>query len=195
MLDKYRSKSSPEMIRVGMATAARCRGREPQGEIMIIVNMTVNGRPIEVGVGDEETLLETLRQRLGLTGTKQGCDLGDCGSCTVLLDGRPVLSCLTLAADVEGRAVTTIEGLAHGEELHPLQRAFHEAGAVQCGFCTPGMVLTAKALLDAHPNPDRETIKVALSGNLCRCTGYVKIVNAVENAAKVYPPARLEGER
>ncbi len=162
---------------------------------MIIVKMTVNGNPIEVGVGDEETLLETLRQRLGLTGTKQGCDLGDCGSCTVLIDGKPALSCLTLAADAEGREITTIEGLAHGEDLHPVQRAFHEAGAVQCGFCTPGMVLTAKALLDANPNPDRDTIKGALAGNLCRCTGYVKIVDAVENAAKVYPRARVEEAR
>jgi carbon-monoxide dehydrogenase small subunit len=155
--------------------------------------MTVNGNTIEVGVGDEETLLETLRQRLGLTGTKQGCDLGDCGSCTVLLDGQPVLSCLTLAANADGREIMTIEGLAHGEELHPIQRAFHEAGAVQCGFCTPGMVLTAKALLDTKPNPDRATIRGALSGNLCRCTGYVKIVDAVENAAKVYPHGCVEG--
>ncbi len=154
---------------------------------MIIVAMTVNGNRVEVGVGDEETLLETLRQRLGLTGTKQGCDLGDCGSCTVLLDGQPVLSCLTLAANAHGHEITTIEGLAHGGELHPIQRAFHEAGAVQCGFCTPGMVLTAKALLDSRPHPDRDTIRTALSGNLCRCTGYVKIVNAVENAARIYP--------
>lgn len=159
---------------------------------MIIITMTVNGNRIEVGVGDEETLLETLRQRLGLTGTKQGCDLGDCGSCTVLLDGKPVLSCLTLAADAQGREIVTIEGLSQGEELHPVQRAFHEAGAVQCGFCTPGMVLTAKALLDVNPTPDRETIRGALSGNLCRCTGYVKIVNAVENAAKIYPHGRSE---
>ncbi len=154
---------------------------------MIIVAMNVNGNRVEVGVGDEETLLETLRQRLGLTGTKQGCDLGDCGSCTVLLDGQPVLSCLTLAANAHGHEITTIEGLAHGGELHPIQRAFHEAGAVQCGFCTPGMVLTAKALLDSRPHPDRDTIRTALSGNLCRCTGYVKIVNAVENAARIYP--------
>jgi carbon-monoxide dehydrogenase small subunit len=155
--------------------------------------MTVNGNRVEVGVRDEETLLETLRQRLGLTGTKQGCDLGDCGSCTVLLDGQPVLSCLTLAADADGHEITTIEGLALGGELHPIQRAFHESGAVQCGFCTPGMVLTAKALLDTHPHPDREAIRGALSGNLCRCTGYVKIVNAVENAALVYPHGRVEG--
>ena len=162
---------------------------------MIIVTMTVNGNRIEIGVGDEETLLETLRQRLGLTGTKQGCDLGDCGSCTVLLDGQPVLSCLTLAADADGHEITTIEGLAHGGELHPIQRAFHEAGAVQCGFCTPGMVLTAKALLDNHPHPDRTAIRGALAGNLCRCTGYVKIVNAVENAAKAYPHNCVEVPR
>lgn len=162
---------------------------------MIIVNMTVNGNPIEIGVGDEETLLETLRQRLGLTGTKQGCDLGDCGSCTVLLDGKPVLSCLTLTADVQRRDILTVEGLAQGEELHPVQQAFHEAGAVQCGFCTPSMVLTAKSLLDTHPNPDRNTIRGALSGNLCRCTGYVKIVDAVENAAKVYPCRQKEGKQ
>lgn len=159
---------------------------------MIIVKMIVNGNSVEVGVGDEETLLETLRDRLGLTGTKQGCDLGDCGSCTVLFDGRPVLSCLTLAADAEGHEILTIEGLSQGEELHPLQRAFHEAGAVQCGFCTPGMVLTAKALLDVNSAPSRDEIKGALSGNLCRCTGYVKIVNAVENAAKVYPQGLVE---
>ena len=162
---------------------------------MIILNMTVNGNTVEVGVGDEETLLETLRQRLGLTGTKQGCDLGDCGSCTVLLDGRPVLSCLTLAADAEGREILTIEGLAVGEELHPVQRAFHEAGAVQCGFCTPGMVLTAKAFLDTNPAPGRDEIKGALAGNLCRCTGYLKIVDAVERAATVYPSARPEAAR
>jgi len=159
---------------------------------MIIVTMTVNGNQLEIGVGDEETLLETLRRRLGLTGTKQGCDLGDCGSCTVLLDGRPVLSCLTLAADAHGCKITTIEGLSRGEELHPVQRAFHEAGAVQCGFCTPGMVLTSKALLDANPHPSRDEIKGALSGNLCRCTGYVKIVNAVEKAAQTYPRADVE---
>lgn len=154
---------------------------------MIIVKMTVNGDPVEVGVGPGETLLETLRQRLGLTGTKQGCDLGDCGSCTILMDGRPVLSCLTMAADADGHEILTIEGLTRGEHLHPIQQAFHDAGAVQCGFCTPGMVLTAKALLDTNPLPTRNEIKGALAGNLCRCTGYVKIVNAVEAAAKTYP--------
>jgi carbon-monoxide dehydrogenase small subunit len=151
---------------------------------MRIVRLRVNGDEVPVGVGDQETLLEALRNRLGLTGTKQGCDVGDCGSCTVLLDGKPVPSCLVLAADAEGREVTTIEGLATGDGLHPVQRAFHEVGAVQCGFCTPGMVLSAKSLLDANPSPSRDEIRWALSGNLCRCTGYRKIVDAVELAAR-----------
>ncbi len=151
---------------------------------MRTLRFRVNGDPVEVGVRDRETLLEVLRGRLGLTGTKQGCDVGDCGSCTVLLDGEPVLSCLTLAADVEGREVLTIEGLARGDGLHPLQQAFLDAGAVQCGYCTPGMILTAKALLDRNPRPSRGEIRTALSGNLCRCTGYRKIVDAVELAAR-----------
>ncbi len=151
---------------------------------MRTLRFRVNGDPVEVGVRDRETLLEVLRGRLGLTGTKQGCDVGDCGSCTVLLDGEPVLSCLTLAADVEGREVLTIEGLARGDGLHPLQQAFLDAGAVQCGYCTPGMILTAKALLDRNPRPSRGEIRAALSGNLCRCTGYRKIVDAVELAAR-----------
>ncbi len=151
---------------------------------MTTVRFRVNGDPVEVGVRDRETLLEVLRGRLGLTGTKQGCDVGDCGSCTVLLDGEPVLSCLTLAVDVEGREVLTIEGLARGDHLHPLQQAFLDAGAVQCGYCTPGMILTAKALLDRNPRPSRGEIRTALSGNLCRCTGYRKIVDAVELAAR-----------
>jgi aerobic carbon-monoxide dehydrogenase small subunit len=151
---------------------------------MKIVRFTLNGDPIEIGVRCEETLVQTLRERLGLTGTKQGCDLGDCGSCTVLMDGLPVLSCLILAADAEGHDVVTIEGLAVGEELHPVQQAFHEEGAIQCGFCTPGMVLASKALLDRNPDPTETEIRHALSGNLCRCTGYTKIVRAVERAAK-----------
>lgn len=150
---------------------------------MRTLQFTLNGDLTETGVYDGETLLEVLRNRLGLTGTKQGCDQGECGSCTVLLDGQPVLSCLTLAIRVENRHVTTIEGLAQGGKLHPVQTAFHEGGAIQCGFCTPGMVLTAKALLDGHPHPTREEIKEALAGNLCRCTGYKKIVEAVEHAA------------
>ncbi|MBN1548962.1 MAG: (2Fe-2S)-binding protein [Syntrophaceae bacterium] len=151
---------------------------------MKTLKFILNGDEIEVGVRDSETLLEVLRNRLGLTGTKQGCDQGECGSCTVLLDGLPVLSCLTLAIRVENHRVTTIEGLAQGGKLHPVQTAFHEAGAIQCGFCTPGMVLTAKALLDRNPKAGRQEIKEALSGNLCRCTGYKKIMEAVARAAK-----------
>ncbi len=151
---------------------------------MKVIRFTLNGDPIEIGVRCEEILVQTLRERLGLTGTKQGCDLGDCGSCTVLMDGLPVLSCLVLAADAEGHDIVTIEGLAVGEELHPVQQAFHEEGAIQCGFCTPGMVLASKALLDRNPDPTENEIRHALSGNLCRCTGYTKIVRAVERAAK-----------
>jgi aerobic carbon-monoxide dehydrogenase small subunit len=152
--------------------------------IMKVIQFTLNGDPVEIGVRPEETLIQTLRERLGLTGTKQGCDLGDCGSCTVLFDGDPVLSCLMLAADADGHSVVTIEGLANGEELHPVQRAFHEVGAIQCGFCTPGMVLASKALLVSNPNPTEKEIRHALSGNLCRCTGYTKIVHAVQRAVE-----------
>jgi aerobic carbon-monoxide dehydrogenase small subunit len=150
---------------------------------MEVIRFTLNGDLIEVGVRPEETLLQLLRERLGLTGTKQGCDLGDCGSCTVLMDGDAVLSCLVLAADIDGHDIVTIEGLAVGETLHPIQQAFHESGAIQCGFCTPGMVLGAKALLDRNPSPTELDIRQALSGNLCRCTGYTKIVRAVKLAA------------
>lgn len=152
---------------------------------MKVIRFTLNGDSVEIGVRCEETLLETLRERLGLTGTKQGCDLGDCGACTVLMDGEPVLSCLILAADAEGHTILTIEGLAQGECLHPVQQAFHEEGAVQCGFCTPGMVLASKALLDSNPAPTEAEIRHALSGNLCRCTGYTKIVRAVKRAAEM----------
>ncbi|MGC8494130.1 MAG: (2Fe-2S)-binding protein [Syntrophobacteraceae bacterium] len=150
---------------------------------MKVVRFTLNGDPVEVGVRDSETLVQTLRERFGLTGTKQGCDLGDCGACTVLFDGEPVLSCLVPAADAEGHTVLTIEGLSNGEVLHPLQKAFLDEGAVQCGYCTPGMVLTAKSLLDGNPEPTESEIRHALSGNLCRCTGYSKIVGAVQKAA------------
>lgn len=150
---------------------------------MKVIRFTLNGDPVELAVRPEETLVQTLRERLGLTGTKQGCDLGDCGSCTVLFDGEPVLSCLMLASDAEGHEVVTIEGLTNGEQLHPVQKAFHEEGAVQCGFCTPGMVLTATALLNSNPDPTDTEIRHALSGNLCRCTGYTKIVRAVKRAA------------
>ncbi len=148
------------------------------------ITLTVNGETYEVEVEPWWTLLEVLRERLYLTGTKKGCDRGDCGSCTVLIDGKAKLSCLMLAVQAQGKDILTIEGLAEGEELHPLQQAFVELGAVQCGFCTPGMVLAAKALLDRNPTPTEEQVKEGLSGNLCRCTGYTKIIDAVLAASK-----------
>jgi len=148
-----------------------------------LLSLTVNGRHHEVAVAPERTLVELLREDLRLTGTKLGCGEGDCGACTVLLDGAPVNACLVLALQAEGREVLTIEGLAEGDRLHPLQQAFVDHGAVQCGFCTPGMLLSAKALLDRSPKPSQAEIRVGLGGNLCRCTGYQKIVEAVEDAA------------
>jgi carbon-monoxide dehydrogenase small subunit len=148
------------------------------------IELTVNGERRKLLVKPNELLLNVIRGKLGLTGTKYGCGGGECGACTVLVDGRPVLSCLTLAVAVDGKDLTTIEGIGTDENPHPLQRAFVEAGAVQCGFCTPGMILSAKALLDRNPNPTRDEIKRALGGNLCRCTGYVKIIEAVELAAE-----------
>lgn len=144
----------------------------------------LNGHPTEVGCDDARILLDLLREDLGLTGTKRGCDLGTCGCCTVLLDGRPTLSCLTLARLVDAREVTTIEGLTPPSGLSGIQHAFVQHGATQCGFCTPGFVVTATALLRDHPHPDRAEIERAISGNLCRCTGYVKIVDAIEAAAR-----------
>jgi carbon-monoxide dehydrogenase small subunit len=144
----------------------------------------VNGRHYEVAIEPHMLLIEVLRDELVLTGTKQSCGIGNCGACTVLIDGKPVLSCLTLALTVEGKHITTIEGLAQGTALHPIQKAFIEHGAIQCGFCTPGMILSAKALLDGNPDPDEEEVRQALSGNLCRCTGYVKIIDAVLAAAE-----------
>ncbi|HEX6964464.1 MAG TPA: (2Fe-2S)-binding protein [Gemmatimonadaceae bacterium] len=142
----------------------------------------VNGERREVAFTPHKTLIEVLREDLGLTGTKHGCELGECGTCTVLVDGTPVLSCLALALSYRDRAIETVEGMAHGNTLHPLQDAFAELGAAQCGYCTPGFLLTAKALLDANPHPTRAEIVDALSGNLCRCTGYLKIFEAVERA-------------
>ena len=144
-----------------------------------ILELKVNGELRTVLAEPHRTLLEILRQELGLTGAKEGCDVGDCGACTVLIDGEPLLSCLTLAVEVQGREITTIEGLAQNGQLHPLQRAFVNHGAVQCGFCSPGVILSAKALLDANPRPTEDEVREAIGGNLCRCTGYVKIVEAV----------------
>ena len=144
-----------------------------------VIKLHVNGEGYEVLTETHKTLLEVLRENLGLTGTKRACDLGTCGACTVLINGKPHLSCLTLAVDAQGKEILTIEGLAHEGKLHPLQKAFAEKGAIQCGFCTPGMILTAKAFLDEHPHPAEGELKKAISGNLCRCTGYVKIVEAI----------------
>jgi carbon-monoxide dehydrogenase small subunit len=146
--------------------------------------LRVNGEDHEVSYLPHRTLLEVLREDLGLTGTKHGCELGECGACTVLLDGEPVLSCLVLALEVEGREVTTVEGLADEHGPHPLQHKFAEIGAAQCGYCTPGVLLTSKALLDREPEPTLDTIRQELSGNLCRCTGYHQIYEAVEAAGR-----------
>jgi carbon-monoxide dehydrogenase small subunit len=153
------------------------------------VKMEVNGEAVEATFAPYKTLLEVLREELDLTGTKHGCELGECGACTVLVDGEPVLSCLTLALECQGRAVQTIEGVARGPELHPLQAAFADRGGSQCGYCTPGVVMTAKALLDRNPSPTQQEIKEATAGNLCRCTGYNQITEAIEDAA-----ARLREE-
>src|SRR5436190_9478699 len=147
------------------------------------LNLTVNGERHELFVPVHKTLLEVLREDLYLTGTKHGCELGECGTCTVLIDGAPVLSCLALPVECQGRDVKTVEGMASGSELHPLQQAFAELGAAQCGYCTPGILLTAEALLGDNPVPTRDEIRHALAGNLCRCTGYTKILDAVELAA------------
>jgi aerobic-type carbon monoxide dehydrogenase small subunit (CoxS/CutS family) len=150
---------------------------------------TVNGDARDLVVESYKTLLEVLREDLGLTGTKHGCELGECGTCAVLVDGRPVLSCLALAAEMDGRAVETVEGLQNGNDLHPLQATFADLNAAQCGYCTPGILMTAKALLAENPRPTSGEVREALAGNLCRCTGYHKIVEAVEWAA-----ARMRGE-
>ena len=144
----------------------------------------VNGEEYSVQVDTRRTLLEVLRETLGLTGTKEMCNKGDCGGCTVIMDGKPVLSCLTLAIEAQGRDIMTIEGLAKGYELHPIQKAFVDSGAIQCGYCTPGFIMSAKALLDKTPNPTEDEVKEGIANNICRCTGYVQIVEAIQKAAK-----------
>ena len=154
------------------------------------LSLRVNGEEAEVSFAPYKTLLEVLREELALTGTKHGCELGECCACAVLVDGEPVLSCLTLALECEGRAIETVEGLARGAALHPLQAAFADLGGAQCGYCTPGLLMTAKALLEAEPEPSRARIKEAIAGVLCRCTGYQQIVDSIERAA-----SELRGER
>jgi aerobic-type carbon monoxide dehydrogenase small subunit (CoxS/CutS family) len=149
-----------------------------------VVALEVNGERSELFLPVHKTLLEVLREDMQLTGTKHGCELGECGTCTVLVDGRPELSCLLLPLQVRGRAITTVEGMASGAQLHPLQQAFAELGAAQCGYCTPGILLSAKSLLENNARPSRDEIRGALAGNLCRCTGYAKILDAVELAAE-----------
>jgi carbon-monoxide dehydrogenase small subunit len=148
-----------------------------------LITLTVNGNTYEVAIEPRQSLLQVLREELHLTGTKEGCSEGECGACTVFLDGQTVDSCLIFALEANGREVVTIEGLATGDTLHPLQKAFAEYGGVQCGFCTPGMILAAKALLDSNPHPTEADIRQGISGNLCRCTGYVKIVEAIKAVA------------
>jgi carbon-monoxide dehydrogenase small subunit len=147
------------------------------------LTMTVNGRSVTIEINADELLVDVLRDRLGLIGTKVGCNEGECGACTIIIDGDPVLSCLIPALRAQGRQIITIEGLSDGDTLHPLQQAFVEHGAVQCGYCIPGFIMSAKALLDVNPHPNRDEIKEAIAGNLCRCTGYVKIIEAIEAIA------------
>lgn len=148
------------------------------------IKVTVNGILYELSVQPWETLLDVIREHLGLTGTKEGCGLGECGACTIIMDGKTVNSCLVLAVEADDRVITTIEGLANGDELHPIQEAFVKCGGLQCGFCTPGMIMSTKALLEENPNPSEEEIRKGIAGNFCRCTGYTKIIESVKVAAK-----------
>ena len=149
------------------------------------IHLTINKQLWEGQVKPDETLLDAIRDKMGLTGTKKGCDSGECGACTVIMNGRSVNSCLILAVEANGQEITTIEGLSKGQELHPLQEAFISEGAVQCGFCTPGMIMSAKALLDSNPQPSEQEIRQGMAGNLCRCTGYGRIIAAVQKAAQL----------
>jgi carbon-monoxide dehydrogenase small subunit len=164
-----------------LTVAAEFQGRRIH--MKTIIQLTINGQPTEAAVDSNTTLLQFLRDDLGLTGTKHGCGLGDCGACTVILDGKPVNACLVLAVQARGRDVVTIEGLEEDGKLHPIQQAFVDKGAIQCGFCSPGMILSAKALLDQNPKPTEMDIRTAISGNLCRCTGYQKIVEAIQEVS------------
>jgi carbon-monoxide dehydrogenase small subunit len=149
------------------------------------ITLKVNGMRYAVDVKPQRTLVEVLRETLGLTGTKKSCNEGECGACTVLMDGKPVASCLVLAIDAQGKEILTIEGLSEGEKLHPIQEAFLKHGAIQCGFCTPGMVMSAKAFLDEHPKPTQTEVRKAVSGNLCRCTGYQQIIDSIMAASRM----------
>ncbi|MCJ7809186.1 MAG: (2Fe-2S)-binding protein [Desulfobulbaceae bacterium] len=149
-----------------------------------LINVTINDKEYEVAVSPNQTLVDLIRNDLELTGTKKGCELGDCGSCTVIMDGKPVNSCLVLAVQANGKKITTIEGVATDEGLHPIQAAFVEHGAIQCGFCSPGMILSGKSLLESNPKPTDLEIRTAISGNLCRCTGYQKIVEAIKDVSE-----------
>ncbi len=155
------------------------------GDNRFMIKVTVNDRLYELQVDPELRLVDLLRDELGLTGTKEGCGKGECGACTIIMNGKTVNSCMVLAFQADGSEILTIEGMGDGEELHPIQEAFIRQGAVQCGYCTPGMVLSAKAILDKNPNPSEEEIRKGISGNLCRCTGYQKIVDAIKDAAEV----------
>lgn len=148
------------------------------------INLTINGEKYEILVEPWQTLVDIIREEIGLTGTKKGCGTGDCGACTIVLDGKAVCSCLILGVEVDGKEILTIEGLKLGEKLHPIQEAFVHFGAIQCGFCTPGMIMAAKSLLDHHPHPTEDQVKIGISGNLCRCTGYKKIIEAILNVSE-----------
>jgi carbon-monoxide dehydrogenase small subunit len=179
--------TAPDGTRGRPAIDDRRAGREGSDGLdrVTTLQLTINGDDRVIAFPVHHTLLEVLREECGLTGTKHGCELGECGTCTVLVDGRPILSCLVLAAEMEGRRIETVEGLAIGNRLHPLQRTFADLGAAQCGYCTPGILMAAKALLAANPAPTHGEIETALAGNLCRCTGYHKIVQAVAWAGAI----------